>query len=69
MKRLLIMCAIATALILAGCADPLEQTTPEDVKNQIQRGVSGEGRLIESESTNNPTGVSAASQGHPGPPQ
>jgi hypothetical protein len=66
MKRLTILCGIALAL--GGCADPLEQRTPQEVQNQLQRGVTGEGRLIESESTNNPTGVPAAAQTPPGSP-
>jgi hypothetical protein len=68
MKRLSVLCVLAIALAVAGCADPLEQTTAEDVKNQLQRGVTGEGHLIDNESVNNPTGASAASQGAPGSP-
>lgn len=66
MKRLSIL--IAAAFVVGGCADPLEQTSPADVKNQLQRGVTGEGHLIDDESVNNPTGVSAAAQGKPGSP-
>jgi hypothetical protein len=68
MKRLLVLCAIAIALGAGGCADPLEQTTPQDVKNQLQRGVTGEGHLIDSESTNNPTAAPAGSGSVPEPP-
>jgi PBP1b-binding outer membrane lipoprotein LpoB len=66
MKRLSIL--IAVAFIAGGCADPLEQTTTQDVTHQIQRGVTGEGHLIDNESINNPTGGSAATQGQPQPP-
>jgi hypothetical protein len=65
MKPPSILCAIAFALLVGGCADPLEQTSPEEVKNQLQRGVTGEGRLIDNESINNPTGAPAASQTPP----
>ena len=68
MKRRLTLSAIAFALLLAGCADPLEQTTAQDVQSQLQRGVTGQGHLIDSESVNNPTGASAATQGQPQPP-
>jgi hypothetical protein len=68
MKRLSIFIGIAIAVIVGGCADPLEQTTPEDVKNQLQRGVSGEGHLIDDESINNPTGAPAGGPGTPGVP-
>jgi PBP1b-binding outer membrane lipoprotein LpoB len=66
MKRLSIL--IAVAFIVGGCADPLEQRTTQDVTNQLQRGVKGEGHLIDNEAVNNPTGVPAASQGQPQPP-
>jgi hypothetical protein len=70
MKPVPILCAIAFALGAYGCADPLEQTTPEEVKGQLQRGLSGQGHLTPSDATDNPTGVPAASQGPPGyPPQ
>jgi len=70
MKRLPLLCAIAIALATGGCADPLEQTTTQDVKSQLQRGVSGEGHLIDSESVNNPTAAPAGSGNPPEiPPQ
>ena len=49
--------AIVFALVACGCADPLEQTTTQDVKGQFQRGISGEGHLTPNEATNNPTGL------------
>jgi hypothetical protein len=66
MKRLSIL--IAVAFIAGGCADPLEQRSGEEVQSQIQRGVTGQGHLIDSESVNNPTAAPAASQGQPPPP-
>ncbi len=59
---------IAVAFIAGGCADPLEQRSTEDVTNQLQKGVRGEGRLIDNEAVNNPTAAPAASQGQPQPP-
>jgi hypothetical protein len=61
MNPLSILCAIVLALVASGCADPLEQTTAQDVKGQFQRGISGEGRLTPNEATNNPTGLPTAS--------
>jgi len=58
----------AVALLGSGCADPLEQTSPDEVKSQLQRGISGEGHLIQDESTNNPTGLPAGSQTSPAYP-
>jgi hypothetical protein len=70
MKPLSILSAIALALAASGCADPLEQTTTQDVKGQFQRGISGEGRLTPNEATNNPTGLPTASGTPPEyPPQ
>jgi hypothetical protein len=65
MKAMSILCAMAFALFAGGCADPIEQTTTEDVKGQFQRGISGQGHLTPSEATNNPTGVPAGSQTPP----
>jgi hypothetical protein len=60
--------AMAVALLGSGCADPLEQTSPQEVKGQFQRGISGEGHLIQNESTNNPTGLPAGSETPPAYP-
>jgi hypothetical protein len=70
MKPLPILCAFLIALISGGCADPLEQRSPEEVTNQLKRGITGQGRAPENETTNNPTGAPAASQTPPEyPPQ
>jgi hypothetical protein len=55
MKPLSILCAFLIALISGGCADPLEQRTPEEIKSHA----------LENETTNNPTGAPAASQTSP----
>ena len=69
MKRWLSLIVLASATLAAGCADPLEQRTTEEVGSQLKRGISGQGRLIPSESTNNPTGVPAAAQTPPDYPR
>ena len=69
MKRLSILVALA-ALVAGGCADPLERRSAEEVGSQLQRGISGQGHLVPSESVNNPTGGASASQTPPEyPPQ
>lgn len=45
MKRLAILLAIGWALALGSCADPLEQRTTQEVEGQLQRGVTGQGKL------------------------
>lgn len=45
MKRLSILIVIA-ALAAAGCADPLERTSTEELQDQFERGVTGQGRLV-----------------------
>ena len=37
------MCAFA--LIAGGCADPLEQRSTQEVGGQLERGVTGQGRI------------------------
>jgi len=70
MKRLSILFGIAWALLMGGCADPLERRSAEEVQSQLQRGISGQGHLVPSESINNPTGAPSASQTPPEyPPQ
>lgn len=45
MKRLSILFVIAHVLLAGGCADPLEHRSSEEVGTQLQRGVTGKGRL------------------------
>ena len=51
--------AIGFTLIAAGCADPLEQRTGQEVGSQLQHGVSGQGHLTP-ESPSNQAGPSPA---------
>ncbi|PYK38138.1 MAG: hypothetical protein DME49_08930 [Verrucomicrobia bacterium] len=68
MKRLSILSLIACALIMGGCADPLEQRSTQEVEGQFKRGISGQGQLVPNESTNNPTGAPSASETPPNYP-
>jgi hypothetical protein len=45
MKPLTILLAVTMAILSGGCADPLEQRSGEEVGQQLQRGVTGQGRL------------------------
>jgi hypothetical protein len=65
MKPISILFATVWALILGGCADPLEQTTVQDVQEHFQRGVSGQGHLVPNDSENNQLGRPSASETPP----
>jgi hypothetical protein len=45
MKRMSILFVIACALVAGGCADPLEQRSSQEVGQQLERGVTGQGTL------------------------
>ena len=44
MKRMSILIAIA-CLAVAGCADPLEQRSGQEVQQQFGRGITGQGTV------------------------
>lgn len=64
MKRLSIICAFA--LIGAGCADPLEQRSSQEVGSQLERGATGQGTVgpIDRPS-DDPAGEHGVPQTHP----
>ena len=45
MKLLSIVSSAAVVLLVVGCADPLEERTTDEVGQQLQRGITGQGRL------------------------
>ena len=66
MRRLSIPLAIVAAVIVGGCADPLEQTTTEEVGSQLQRGVTGQGTIGPQEhQANDPAAEHGVPQTHP----
>ena len=66
MKRLLLCLVTACALIWGGCADPLEKRSTEEVEGQLERGVTGQGRLGPIErAENDPAAEHAVPQTHP----
>jgi hypothetical protein len=36
---------VASAILIAGCADPLEKPVVQEVPEKFQRGITGNGRL------------------------
>jgi len=65
MKPPLILLAIAW-LMLSGCADPLEQRTTQEVQQQLERGLTGQGTLGPLEqSPYDPAGEHSIPQTHP----
>jgi hypothetical protein len=47
--------AAAAAVILAGCADPLEKPIVEEAQEKFQRGITGNGRLQAPDRSEDPT--------------
>ena len=45
MKPLFLALAVAFIIGIAGCADPLEERSSDEVGAQLQRGVTGKGTL------------------------
>jgi hypothetical protein len=45
MKRLSLLVSIAGTLAIGGCADPLEQRSTQEVQSQLERGVTGQGKI------------------------
>ena len=46
MKPLSLVSLLAVVLLAAGCADPLEERTTDEVGAQLERGVTGKGKLV-----------------------
>jgi PBP1b-binding outer membrane lipoprotein LpoB len=45
LKAFSIAFLIASAIFIAGCADPLEKPVVQDVPEKFQRGITGQGTL------------------------
>jgi len=45
MKLLSIVSSAALLFLVAGCADPLEERTTDEVGSQLQRGITGQGKI------------------------
>jgi hypothetical protein len=64
MRPLTILSALAAFALVGGCADPLEQTTGQEVGSRLERGVTGQGQLTDRDSQREP-GDPAAEHGVP----
>ena len=62
MKRLSVPLTVLSALVVVGCADPLEQRSTEEVGSQLERGVRGQGTIGPEQ---RPTDDQAAEHGVP----
>ncbi len=57
---------VIACLAVAGCADPLEQRSTEEVQGQLERGVTGQGTLGPLErSPDDPAAEHSVPQTHP----
>ena len=66
MKLLSIVSSLALLLFAAGCTDPLEQRTTDEVGSQLQRGLTGQGQLGPIDRPpGDPAGENAGPQAHP----
>ena len=58
--------AFLFATFLAGCADPLEKTTGQEVGERFQRGLTGQGQIVPQErEPGDPAGAHGVPQTHP----
>jgi hypothetical protein len=66
MKLLSIVSSAAILLLATGCADPLEERTTDEVGQQLQRGITGQGTLGPIQRpTNDPAAQHSVPQDHP----
>ena len=55
LKAFAIVFFLGTAVFLAGCADPLEKPTVQEVPAKFQRGITGNGTLGPMDRTDDPS--------------
>ena len=66
MRPLSILFVVGLAILAAGCADPLEQRSGGEVQSQLQRGVTGQGKIVpEEREPGDPASEHAVPQTHP----
>ena len=54
LKALSAAFCIASAILAAGCADPLEKPITQEAGEKFKRGITGGGTLVPIDPTNNP---------------
>ena len=61
-----ILLAIASLILMCGCADPLEQQSGQEVQARLQRGVTGQGQIVpEQRDPGDPAAEHGVPQTHP----
>jgi len=55
LKAFSIVFSIASAILLVGCADPLEKPVVQEAQEKFQRGVTGNGTLGPVDRSDDPT--------------
>jgi hypothetical protein len=64
-KPLVAVFALASAVLLGGCADEREQMTGQELGQKFQRGISGEGRIGPEDRSDDPYVRQQVPQTHP----
>ena len=66
MKRISMVFALGSALLLVNCADPLEKRSTGEVQGQLERGVTGQGQIgPEQRAPGDPANEHGIPQNHP----
>jgi len=45
---------VASAILIVGCADPIEKPIGDEAQEKFKRGITGGGTLVPTDPTNNP---------------
>ena len=65
LKALSTAFCLLSAILLAGCADPLEKPLGQEAGDKFKRGIRGEGTLAPMDRSNDPTVKPSDSDLHP----
>jgi len=65
LKALSTAFCLASAILAAGCADPLEKPVAREAGEKFQRGITGHGTLGPIDRSNDPTVKPSESDSHP----
>jgi len=64
-KFILAVFALASAMYLGGCADPMEKPAAQEAAQHFQRGISGQGTLGPLDRSDDPYVRASTSDTHP----
>jgi hypothetical protein len=65
LKALSAAICIASAILAAGCADPLEKPITQEAGEKFQRGITGQGKLGPMDRPDDPSKPAEQDQQHP----